>query len=424
MRNLFIPKTFSHLYSRWILTFTLLIIASCNSTKFPEIIESHPIPIGQDIDLVFEWLPDHPYVVYVQDEKEVVVFDYANGQKQVISPLESNFIASSPRWSPDGKLIAYRLRDTAPECFSRGQAFREHLPFSRYPSEVALSSSSNRRNGRQEKRRLGSKWHVDQSSDHLILGKDGPSNPDCFRTVIYDLKLRTSYTILAGAYSWSPDGKFLAGRVLIDNTIQFAVVRVNDGHIIYQNENFPPFVLGAAALPYNEFVWSPNSRYIVYAASIHYSDQAVLVDIQTGSETILEAANSEHFSWAPDSERLAFFRIDYRDVLDVHIYDVNAKKTWLLTRVDLPIGSYSWPAWSPNGLFLALSADTGADTQEGVTRGFNDLVLVNTKSGEFRKYQIVEIIDSVQWLQWGADSQHLYVSGVSSVLELAWENGF
>ena len=412
--------------TRAIFLICFLGVLSCSQTPFPEIAEIRHIPVGDDVGYSFEWSPDKSHIAYLRDDrKEVVVLWLADNHTQVISPAGSTISTFGLRWSPDSRMLIYGLNNDN-LCLAEQQAHeQEHWASTKWARITGLFWRDN------------NEWlHAESGTHDNLYGNMSPSprtakqspgvTENCDRNIIYDLETGTSRTILAGIFNWSPDGTLLAGRTFIDRVVQFAIVRVSDSQILYRNRSARLWVTDTSSAPHQEFMWSPNSKYVVYAVDDEDNpDQARLVDVEASTQTILEAANSEHYTWSPDSTRLAYFRVNYlvgtgTGILSVYVYSLTTSEVQQLAQLDLPSASYSWPTWSPNGEFLALTFYGGLDYPEELERGTNDLALINTRSGEIVTYQVLEITQRPAWIRWSQDSQSIYLHGDSEILEVVF----
>ena len=415
----------------WLLASTALLgTAGCSHVEFPQITEVNQILIGDDIGTQFQWSPDGKYVAYIRDKKAVIVSHLETSYSQIISPVESNFLVFEPRWSPDSTMLSYRLHDESEPCFTGEKAHnlkaapsysRKDYMFVFHNETTWLFDTDMSRSYQEDDKLISTNRQVKRR----LLGAG-----ICTRTIIYHLATGESQIFLAGTYNWSPDGNWLAGGAIIGDTYQFVVVRVSDGTIVYQNRSARILVVTTDALPYHQFVWSPNGRYIVYAVDDEDNpDQARLVDIEARTQIVIEAANSEHYVWSQDSKQLVYFKVESLSgtdqqggLLNVNLYSIATQTTRLLTQIHLPNYRYGWPTWSPDDQYLSMIIGTEANALEAQERGVRDLVLIDVQSGEFSSYPIVEVIRSVQWIRWGQDSQRIYLSGDSEILEVIFSN--
>ncbi|HCM29316.1 MAG TPA: S41 family peptidase [Bacteroidales bacterium] len=141
---------------------------------------------------------------------------------------------------------------------------------------------------------------------------------------------------------WSPDGKYLA--YLSDETGEFEI------YIQKHNGSEPPIQLTKNADTYYfELQWSPDSKKLLF------SDKKLrlrYVDIET--KNITEVAQSQvweynDFTWSPDSRYIAYCDPQKNDFNIIRIYDTQTKETYDLT--DMWYDSHS-PHFSADGKYL------------------------------------------------------------------------
>jgi Tol biopolymer transport system component len=98
--------------------------------------------------------------------------------------------------------------------------------------------------------------------------------------------------------------------------------------------------------------WSPNSNIAVFSESLDLNDtelQLSLLDIDTGSTSIIAYGETTHLVWSPDGTRIAF-----TDSFNLAVINSDGSE-----RIDLTeeFNIYTPPSWSPDSHQLAFIDD-------------------------------------------------------------------
>jgi len=227
---------------------------------------SQPLASGGSIATrPFAWSPDSAQLAYLGDPAAVSQFDLytvapdGSGTTKVNGPLIAGSFISSFQWSPLGTQIAYT-------------ADAEILGV----SEVYLVDS-------------------DGNNFSKINGSVG-SPPSVYLDSI----------------SWSPDGRYIAQRVVQINSFRSIGINTHDtstGTVNSVRIN-PAIVANGSIVRYE---WSPDSSRVTYMASLLSAGTMELFSVRPdGSDhaalnlTLATGGNVSTFQWAPDGSRIAY----------------------------------------------------------------------------------------------------------------------
>jgi Tol biopolymer transport system component len=163
-----------------------------------------------------------------------------------------------------------------------------------------------------------------------------------------------------GAAAWSPDGSELVysmqGTLWRQRVGSTEARQLTDGpDYAYQPD------------------WSPDGRYVAYAAYTGQSVDLRLLDLATDIGTSIVADGSVNVEprWSPDGRRLAFVSTAYEGRFHVFVAEVDGGRARGLTRITedrdsrLPryyysvFDQYLSPTWSPDGKELILVSNRG-----------------------------------------------------------------
>ena len=251
--------------------------------------------------------------------KEIFVADVLGRNIKQITRHKN--LAVSPKFSPDGKLLAYT-------SYHPGNPNLYITDWQEAKTTRAIS--------RHEGLNLAPAWSPDSKTMVITLSVDG--NPDLYliNTKGAILDRLTKNTGINVSPSWSPDGKKIAfvsdrsgnPQIYIMNVKTKAVRRIT----FQGNDNTEPS-------------WSPNGEWIAYSGLYKGNYQIFIIRPEGGEPLQLtwQADDHESPSWAPDSRQIVF---SCRHNNDKDICTVFRNGTGLRTLFQLE-GNQATPEWSP-----------------------------------------------------------------------------
>jgi TolB protein len=278
---------------------------------------------GLEHDRPLAWSPDGSRLLFWKHSKvgwDVWVTD-ADGKNQKNLTATRSGGCRSPRWSPDGRTIAF-LRDD--------------------PEGLYLMDTDGK-----NQRRISRRGHRDEAPAWSPDGRRiayvhfTPTSPRTGRADIYvidrDGKNDACITKSKGSSTspaWSPDGKKIAFQGRRGGSFEICTINP-DG----RNEK----VLTKGTRDNADPVWSPDGSHIAYVAYKDGNCGLYIMGSDGRGPRRLAAIEGrpERQSWSPDGKRLAFgSAVGGRG--EVYVVGADGKGLTRLTR-----GGGSWPAWQP-----------------------------------------------------------------------------
>jgi dipeptidyl aminopeptidase/acylaminoacyl peptidase len=247
------------------------------------------------------WSPDGKKIAFISGRDgspQIWVADVASGAAQKITSISTG--AGDPIWSPDGSMLAF-VSDVYPECASdacnkkREQEAEESKVKAKIATRLLFRHWTSFKEGKRT---------------HVFVVSSGGGEARDLTTGDYDAPPFS----LGGPtdYAFSPDSKELA---FVRNTDKVEAASTNSDVFIVPVKGGEPKRItgsnqGADASP----LYSPDGRYLAYrsqATAGFESDRfrLMLYDRQTGqSRSISEQldSNVEGFTFSPDSQKIYF----------------------------------------------------------------------------------------------------------------------
>ncbi|MGV1099020.1 protein TolB [Thiovibrio sp. JS02] len=216
--------------------------------------------------------------------KEVYLADVLGDDIRQVTQHE--YLAVSPRFSPDGKLLAYT-------SYHRGNPNLYITELSTLRKTTPIS----RRKGLN----MAPSWAPDSKVMAATLSKD--NNPDIYIIDNNGNELRrlTNGEGINVSPSWSPDGKSMAFVSDRSGTPQVYVMEIKTKAVkritFLGNENTTPN-------------WSPKGDWIAYTGLVNGTRHIMMIKPEGGTPVQITQSWGEHESpsWSPDGRQIAFSR--------------------------------------------------------------------------------------------------------------------
>ncbi len=261
-------------------------------------------------------------IAFVSDakgSKEIYIADVLG--RHVRQVTRHNNLCVSPRFSPDGRLLAY-------SSYHRGNQNLYITDLGQSQLTKALS--------RREGMNLAPAFAPDGSNMIVTLSKDG--NPDLYRLDMQG-QIQERLTQRSGinvSPSYSPDGKSIAFVSDRSGRPQIYLMNLRSGSTrlltLQGQENVEPS-------------WSPKGDKIVYTSLTGGHYHLFTISAEGGSPTRITSSYGDYESpsWSPDGRQIVFSR-KRNGHMEICAIMANGQGERTLFR--LP-GNQSYPRWSP-----------------------------------------------------------------------------
>jgi dipeptidyl aminopeptidase/acylaminoacyl peptidase len=283
----------------------------------------------------FAWSPDGKSVVYTAYQasgSDLWVVPSTGGAARRLTSTGSS--KKQPRWSPDGKWIAFVAADL------NGQGDIQ-LVSGDGGSPVALTETP------------GDDGFPTWSPDTLQLAfteHDG----DRGEIASIDLESRTRHTlanVVASDLQWSPDG---ASLLFVSDPLQPNDDRRDNLDIsMIAATGGPSRLLTPGTQRFRDFSpsWSPDSRRIAYVSELNGHSNIYILDIQTEARRAVTSGTVEHLSpsWSPDGKSIAYVRND-NQMFHLFVTPAETLQPVRLSDRDGVNGAFSEDSTIPNGM--------------------------------------------------------------------------
>jgi TolB protein len=225
--------------------------------------------------------------------KEIFVMDYDGAQPSALTGNQS--INLSPRWSPDGRMIAYTsYRNGNPDLF-------------------VLNFDSGRRDALSSQQGLNATpgWSPDGQWLALAMSATGGTNLFLMPKSGGTPKALTTGPAISVSPSFSPNGRQIAFNSDRGGTPQIYVMDVDGSNlrrVTFQgNYNASPR-------------WSPRGEKIVFMCRVGGNQICLINPDGSGLQQLTSVGNNEEPTWSPDGRHIAFTstRAGQRDVFVMH----------------------------------------------------------------------------------------------------------
>jgi Tol biopolymer transport system component len=340
------------------------------------------ITSGQAFDAMPRYSPDGRWIAYVTDrdgsDNIWVVRADGTGPRQVTRTEWLGYV--SPEWTPDGKFIVVSRNS----YFGRSFAYYQPFNLWQYHVEGGTGQQITNRSGGAAGRGSGSYYGPAFTPDgKYIFAAIGNAGPHSYQLAMVDRTSGESYTrssepggVVRPAVS--PDGKHVAFGSRIDAKMHLIIrdLKSGDQRVLardVQRDQAENFAIERDIMP--GYAFTPDGRAIVIA----HHGKIWSIDVASGNASeipftaevdqmmgpalrfdyAIDDANltvrqirDPHVS--PDGKKLAFVALDKLYLMD---YPSGTPKR--VTRLD---GAEGFPAWSPDGEYVAFVRRVGKDT--------------------------------------------------------------
>jgi Tol biopolymer transport system component len=302
-----------------------------------------PIP---SMGSITGWSPDNKIGLLLETPftEYVYTVPVEGGKVSQISPLNNG--ASTPRWSPDGKRVYFRLnRGSIGSVPGNGGDMKIHPGLEKFRNETGFFLIY-----------PGSGNSVSPDGKSIVFcGGTGNSGPNIYTT---PLEGGEPFFVTSGeGYPcWSPDGKWIAYLDKVENDdgkTEEAIFKVSREGGSRQKITSLDNNVTAASIE-----WSPDGKMIAYFAKNKNETagtiRIVSVDSKESKELcpVQRIAVHSDLSWSPDGQKIAF---------------VSRGKIWIVSSsggepievkidVDARVGMLDW---SPDGKKIVFSGGSG-----------------------------------------------------------------
>jgi Tol biopolymer transport system component len=355
---------------------------------------------GTDTDSSGAVSPDGRLLAYVNwDTGNLAVRDLRSGQSRMVTDKPAGWasddFAWTPRWSPDGKRLAYfwyrddgdlqelrvadlsgknvRVLHSQPESkgalaptgwYPDGTALLATVLDQQYATEVVRVSMDDGTISSIGKLGSFGAKRVCLSPDGRYIAFDGPADSDSLNLDVFVMPLSggRAVPVVTGPYddrllAWTPDGRRIFSASNRSGTYDAWLMQVDGGHAVGS-----PLLLRKELGLVEPIGFSPDGAFY-FGPDLAVHD-VLVADWSPQLQKVASAPRlaTEHFSgstrqaaWSPDGRRLAYLvdRGDRRPAeTRVRIRDMETGAERTLADVNGSVGSLSW---SPDGTSVAMT---------------------------------------------------------------------
>jgi len=292
-----------------------------------------------EVERGFALSPDGTRLAFSYDqtgrwEIYLIPLDRSAPPRQVTTGPGAKF---NPRWSPDGRRLAYVLDPDGSERLDI------------YLYDLATEGHTNLTPDTPDAIQPGYTWSPDGSQIAFASDRSGR-----FDTYMMPATGGVARLVLSLPYSdweahWSPDGRWLA-----------VVARTHGqdfGTFIVPTEGGEPRPIAdvSGLIHAKNPGWSPDSTHIAFASNIHGFFDIGIYELATGRVAWMTKGegDKERPAWSPDGQRLAYI-ISQGPVTALAVLELGKGSP---TAYQIEPGVHYWPRFTPDGKYLVLLFD-------------------------------------------------------------------
>ena len=313
------------------------------------------------------WSPDGKWIAFAAtrgEKQQIFVIRPNGGEAQAITDTEEG--VGSFRWSPDGSRIAFSMSD--PESAEMKDRKEQFGDFEEEDAEY----------------RQNHLWMIDVQTDmwpapQEVRCVDEDDDENC--TSLPEPTRLTEGDFSVGGFRWSPDGSMIAFE-RNESSLLLSFMSTELSLLTLDSKEITPLVTGPNI--YSQPTWSPDSKSILYFASqddstaLFYSnDQIYSMPVNGGPSKRLAASLDEDIAnvrWTPNGIFLLA-----REKTKRHLYRVNPST-----------GGISKLAAGPDRIW---SVNFSADGSKMALTGQTDTTLAEVYKGLFNTSEPTRITD-------------------------------
>ncbi len=369
----------------------------------PSVVELEWGPIGEP----YELSPDGTMMAGIDFDKgqNIVVYNLKTQEYKFITDYDWGPDSSwtyNPIWSPDGKEIAFNANRKGPDGRKLMKSTLDG------PPQVLLSN--------EKYWYFPNAWMPDGSAILTIRGEYQDNTQELglvpreggeFKKILsLNGNVVTSGSSRPGACV-SPDGRFIAFMNFVNDGNTDIFVATADGRASW------PLVPHPAGDAHPR--WSPDGKHIVFVSRRHGEGAIWGVRVENGKAAgdpfLIQEGMAGDFILNWNAHGLAVWR--WMTIADVYLLDVDPKtgeprgESRLLNYN--PTGNNTYPAWSPDGKFIAFYSRGGSEGRQ--------IVVCRADGGDPRKFTCPREQD-ITYLRWTPDGK-----GIGFAChDFAWQN--
>ena len=333
----------------------------------------------------FSWSPDSKHLAYIGPAAggfDIWTIGSNGGPPQRITSTMR--FKKSPRWSPDGKWIAFiTIQDNGNSDLRAvsidGQTIQTLTDTVAQEDEFAWSPDSTRIAFTQRVGQLTSIMSLELQNSMVRKLAAGPA---------WDLH-------------WSPDGKWIA--FVADLLQPDDESRENEDIFVIPSDGGSPRLLTPGTPRFRDTSpdWSSDSRRIVYSSNETGFSNLMILDLQTGARRALTKGTVDNLSpeWSPNDTMIAYVRHE-SSLFHVYTISIDDNIPVRISERDGTNGGYPMGysghstapsgmlAWSPDGRRIAFTHADPARTSDiwiAVPNGARPIQLTNSMPEDLRR---------------------------------------
>lgn len=296
------------------------------------------------------WSPDGKWLAFLSTRNpenlseagQLYVMAFENGQPICLTHVPEG--VQQFRWSPDNKTIAFTTLDPNPKSPKNDDAVVVDDPRYMRLWNVTIQDHSVSQITRQDLQIYDFDWSPD-GSELVLSAAPSPSEDQAWHLSLVVIRRSTGEVVRTltsdvtsdASPKWSPDGRFISFLAPTPRKVPawLAIVPATGGNIRLLQKDLRGTILAAE--------WSANSKQLIAEAAEGTQEALLAIDIESGSaQKITDLLNGPEFtsSFSISHGTIAYFDQTERSPNDVWVKEANASARKL---TDLNPQTKSWP---------------------------------------------------------------------------------